>query len=689
MTVSTQNNACNAQVIPAKRAFHINGTPYSPLFNDIYHSAQGAFEQAQHVFIQGNDLTRRWMHHSSRSFVIVETGFGLGVNFLATWMAWKQASHSNTRLHFVSIEKHPFTQSDLYELLLSISPSSLRPLIEDLCSQWPVLTPGLHRLEFDKGQVVLTLCLGDVRAILPQLQLQADAFYLDGFSPDKNPDMWEPEVGRAIARLAVKGATLATYTVASKVRKTLTQAGFEVHQVPGFNTKRTMLVGQFVPRWQKPRHSSIKLPSYAHSERHALVIGAGIAGCAITHTLSQRGWEISLLDQCKHAAQQTSSISLGLFHPAITQDNSLFARTTRAGFLFALQHFKKLSAASTSGNEIWRATGLIKIAKNEEEANRLHTLAQQFAYPENFAIPVSAQKASELAGTTIPRGGWYFPEAGWVNPSSLCLEQLTQAGPNLKTYFEKQVAQLIWHSNRWHALDETGCVIAHAPIAILASAQGTSSLLKGLNTHLPPTQNIRGQISTLACPPWHHLNLPIIGDGYITPLPNSEGLCKELLIGASYDRENSNTQPDLSSYHSNLAHLAELLPDFMHSKSNETDQSKALQNTAHDARLLHEQVGFRCASVDRLPLLGAIFQQVAWHPTQASNAGAHLTDFPRFPGLLGAWAYGSRGLIWATLAAELIASQLEGEPLPIERSITSAFDPARFFLRQFRRAYTV
>jgi tRNA 5-methylaminomethyl-2-thiouridine biosynthesis bifunctional protein len=211
----------------------------------------------------------------------------------------------------------------------------------------------------------------------------------------------------------------------------------------------------------------------------------------------------------------------------------------------------------------------------------------------------------------------------------------------------------------------------------LANAQNASSLLALLGTHIPPTQTIRGQLSTLRLPDSHTLRLPVIGEGHVAQLLHPTHT--ELLIGASYDRDNLNKHPDLQSRQGNLERLTKLLPNF----------GDALIRCSMDLNpdtLLNEQVAFRCASRDRLPLLGAIFQEKAWQPTEA---GIHLNNLPRFPGLYGAWAYGSRGLIWASLGAEYLAAQLEGEPLPIERSILAGLDPARFFLRQFRHSSSI
>ena len=145
------------------------------------------------MFLQGNGLPDRW--RGRRAFTILETGFGFGLSFLATWRAWREDPARCDRLHFVSVEKHPFAAADLQVLFGRISRA--RKSKPSNCShRWPMLVPGMHRLEFEGGNVVLTLFFGDIAEGLPQLQLAADAFYLDGFAPAKNPQMWEPRLLR-------------------------------------------------------------------------------------------------------------------------------------------------------------------------------------------------------------------------------------------------------------------------------------------------------------------------------------------------------------------------------------------------------------------------------------------------------------------------------------------------------------
>src|SRR3954470_14142481 len=225
-----------AAIVPAR--FELcDGTLYSPAFGDIYHSAAGGLAQAQHVFLTGNGLPQRW--RGRERFVVLETGFGFGLNFLATWRAWKEDPARPRRLHYVAVEKHPFTLPDLRSLHEAYP--EVRAEAEALHAAWPALVSGAHRIEL--GDVVLTLVFADV-SILRELRLQADAVYLDGFAPAKNPEMWTHQVMRAISRLAAADATVPPWSVPAEVRHALEATGFAVEKRPGFGGKREMLVAR-------------------------------------------------------------------------------------------------------------------------------------------------------------------------------------------------------------------------------------------------------------------------------------------------------------------------------------------------------------------------------------------------------------------------------------------------------------
>lgn len=235
------------QIEPARLIYCADGTPFSELYADVYHAVAGGHAQAQYVFLAGNRLPVRWQGRAG--FVILETGFGLGVNFFATCQAWLDDPMRSETLHFISFEKHPFALADLQAVHASWPGFAV--LSAALCKQWPALEPGAHRLSFADGKIVLWLVFGDAASQLAALPLTpesaVDAFFLDGFSPARNPQMWSPELCRELARRAAPGATLATWSVAGVVRRALIGAGFAVTKAAGFGHKRTMLTGAYSP----------------------------------------------------------------------------------------------------------------------------------------------------------------------------------------------------------------------------------------------------------------------------------------------------------------------------------------------------------------------------------------------------------------------------------------------------------
>jgi tRNA 5-methylaminomethyl-2-thiouridine biosynthesis bifunctional protein len=600
-----------ATLVPARLAFAADGTPFSADYGDVYHSAAGGLAQARYVFLQGNGLPGRW--RGRRAFTIVETGFGFGLSFLAAWRAWREDPARCERLHFVSVEKHPFSVADL-SLLWERNPE-LKEHSRELITRWPMLVPGMHRVEFEGGKVVLTLYFGDAADGLPQLALAADAFFLDGFAPAKNPDMWAPALLRHLGRLAAPGATLATWSVAAAVREALQGAGFAVEKRPGFGGKRGMLAGRLV--------RSVK-ELQKHEDRRAIVIGAGIAGAAASERLAARGWAVTLIERHAGPAAEASGNHAGIFHPIVAPDDSLFARFTRASFLYLLDHWRNLDKLE------WRRCGVLQLARDDAEKASQQRALETLGYPERYAQFDAA------------RGGIWFPEAGWVRPRSLVEGLLSRFA--VEKHFGREVASLSHENDGWIAKDSQGKVIAGAPVVVLANAADALRLSPQPEVRL---RRIRGQL-TLA-PAIKGLEHVVLRGGMV--LPGVDGVS---VIGASFDVGDEDPQVRADSHAGNLERLERMLPGTA---------------AGLDPEMLAGRVGFRAVVPDRLPMLGPI-------------------PDARGSGLYAAFAYGSRGLLWAGLGGELIASLLEGEPLPVERKLAAAVDPERFSIRAKRKKTT-
>lgn len=645
---------------PAEPVLSDAGIPYSPRYDDVYHSTAGGLGQARHVFLGGNGLPQAW--RGREQFVIVETGFGQGLNFLATWQAWRSDPDRCARLHFVSIEKHPFTRDGLARV--HADTGELAPLAAALRQQWPLLLPGLHRLSFDGGAVVLTLVLGDVAAMLPKLKLGADAFYLDGFSPSRNADMWDPVVMKGLARLARPGATVATYTAAGFVRRGLQAAGFEVSKAPGFGGKRDMTVAR-MPTQRHRRHAPA--PAARWPERHAIVVGAGLAGCAVTERLAARGWHITLIDLHAGPAQETSAHRAAAMHPHLSGDDNLLSRLSRAGNLYAQRAWQALAEA---GHPVgWRQCGVLQVGQTDDDSALQRQALDALAPPAEFARWMSADEAVRDHGAAVTRGGVWFPGGGWAAPPDVCQSQLAAAGDRVDMRFGRTVAAMRRVDGQWEVRDEDDALLARAPVLVLANAHRAQYLLR---SPFLPIRRVRGQLTDLPASLLDGLgrwpDCVVTGSGYLLPRA-ADGSAR---VGSSYEPDDGPLRPHSAAHADNLRRLASLLPE-------------AAIALAHvDPAALAGYVGVRSVSHNRLPWVGAVADETACRERAGALRGAHLRDLPREPGLYVSLALASRGLTWAALAGELLASQIEGEPLPVEGDLADALDPARLLLRALR-----
>lgn len=637
---------------PASLAYTAEGTPYSAAYDDIYHSAAGGLGQARHVFLGGNELwgeNARWRRRER--FVIVETGFGIGLNFLATWQAWRDHPERCQRLHFVSFEKHPFTAADL--AVLHARWPELADCSAALRRQWPSLLPGAQRLYFDDERVILTLFLGAAETLLPKLRARADAFYLDGFAPDKNPELWSPRICSSLARLAVTGATLATWTVAGAVREALAAAGFAIEKTSGYAGKRQMTRGSF--RVNRQTQAIV-------SERSAIVIGAGLAGCSIAERLAARGWQVQLIETAAEPAQGASGNHAGVLRPQPSLDDNPLARLSRAAFLHARRHLQSLDAAGLPLR--WGACGVLYLARDPGHELIQRRIAAEGPATDEYLRFVERDEATALAGRPVPVGGWWFPGGGWVQPPSLCQANLLRHPGSIQLISDRSVARIEPQGETWQALGADGSVIATAPTLILANAGDGRRLAGGHGEAQLPMRNARGQVTYLPAATDSHSKLAICRDGYVTP-PVDGIRC----IGASFGIDEDDSEIRLGDHEENLARLDAMLPGY-------------------DARIAPDQldgrVGFRSVTRDRMPIVGAL--AAAGIALAAVPAATRLAAIPRQPGLYGLLGLGSRGMVWATLAAELLAAQIEGEPLPLEGDLVDAVDPGRFLLRQLRRS---
>ena len=635
---------------PARLERTPEGVLYSGAFGDVYHSRDDALGQAHAVFIAGNGLPQRWQ--GRERFTIVETGFGAGLNFLATWAAWREDACRSARLHFVSCELHPFCREDLARVHAAWP--ELATFAAELRAQWPVLAPGLHRLNLDAGRVTLTLFLGDAADGLARIDARADALYLDGFAPAKNPALWSERVFHLLAGLAAPDATLATWSVAGQVREGLRRAGFTTEKAPGFGTKWQMLRGRLAHE-ARP----LAVPEAATSGRHALVLGAGIAGCTVAERLAGRGWTVELIDRAPAPATGASGNLAGVLRPLPSLDDNRMSRLTRAGSLYAWRRIHQLRARGLA----LRADdcGVLHLGRDAAQEVKMRAVVEHLALPPEHLRFVGVDEAAEIAGCAVANGGWWFAGSGWVQPPSLCAASLEAAGGRLRGHFGHTVARLGYDGGAWHAHGPDGSTIASAPVAILAPGTGIADFEQASL----PVVSARGQVSHLPAVAGSAPRVVVCRGGYVSPAV--DGL---RCAGATFAVDDPDPGLRPQDHAENLQRLEAMIPGF-----------GARLGAGFDPDRLDGRVGFRPASPDRLPMVGAL--PLPDRPPASPTRG--LDELPRRPGLYALSGYGARGLVWSVLAAELLASALEGDPAPLERDLVEAIDPARFVLRPLGR----
>ncbi len=644
----------------------VDGEPRSRRFGDIYFSRARGLDETRHVFIEGNDLPRRFAMLGVRgAFTIGETGFGTGLNFLAAWHVFLQTAPVTARLHFVSTELQPLSPADMVRAT-ALWPE-LRTESAHFVAQYHALPPGFHRFVFERGRITLTLLVGDAAHTLPGLDARVDAWFLDGFAPTKNPELWTPEVLMQVSRLSHEGTTCATYTVAGMVRRGLAAAGFGVGRAPGFGTKREMLRGTCV----SPAAPGYRAPWQRRTDRRdartAIVIGGGLAGTASAASLAARGLEVTVLDRHPQLAAEASGNAQGMLYIKPSPHATPLTELVVAGLAFT----QRLLAASLPDDaRAWSRCGVLALAHDPAEADRHVRLAAQ-GWSEAFARLVNREEASALAGMELPSGGLFYPGAGWVHPPALC-EALASA-PGVRTRFGFAVAGIESHdaAGGWQVRSVRGEGL-DADIVVMAGGLSTRDLPQFAAL---PLRGIRGQITSLpATDASSCLRAVVCGESYAAPARS--GLHT---VGATFDVHDALPEFRSGDNRANLEALAALAPAL----------HEALGAGGIDPESLQGRAGVRCATPDYLPIVGEAVDvprfDARFEPLRHDAKFKVDAEVPWLAGLYVNTGHGSRGLVTAPLAGEVLASLVAGEPAPLPARVMQAVAPVRFAVRALTR----
>ncbi len=647
--------------------FNETGTPVADDFDDVYFSNDDGLAESDYVFYQHNQIDERLKSHPRRHFVIAETGFGTGLNFLNAWQRFDNCENRQAQaLHFISFEKFPIRKEDLV-IALNNWPQ-LKGYADKLIAQYPDALAGCHRLHF--GDVTLDLWIGDVHDSLAAMnygsQGLVDAWFLDGFAPSKNPDMWQQSLFDAMAHLARENATFATFTAAGFVRRGLKDAGFEVQKVKGYGRKREMVVGKITTPTAKA-NCLAPLRRMPRALKKVAVIGGGIACATLVHRLSARGIVASLFCADDSLAQGASQNNQGAVYPHLQADNSPSSEFFAHSFAYARRFYDSLLASGHHFDHQW--CGVLLQGVKEEIVKRQTNLVEKDNWPNWLIHQVDAQQASEIAGVETPYGGLFIPKAGWVSPPQLVKATLDAACAQLShtLHFNAPITALEKVGNQW--LLQSG-EQEHGPFddVFVCMGEHSEQLLQGKGIGL---QSVRGQVSHLAqSDASAELKTVLCHKGYFTP-----SALGEHCMGATFTKDSQERDIREQDNQTNWQQFAGFYGDCDWTKElGQINGAKAaIRATLADHLPIFGQYAQEHEYIHAFPMLGKGKWQQA-QPLNHDAQGLHL-----FTGL------GARGLCTAPLCAEALVASLCDEPLPISLRVDNALHPARFITRNLKR----
>ena len=659
----------------ASLSFNPNNTPVSTEFDDIYFSTQDGLAESYYVFHEGNQLAEKWHNHTQAYFVIAETGFGTGLNFLAVAEKFQQfrqtyPEHPLKRLYFISFEKYPLQAEQLRQIHQNYPQFAI--FSEKLTACWQPRQTGCQR--YHLGDCYLDIWFGEISQNLPQLgdsyNQCVDCWFLDGFSPDKNPDMWNDQLYTQMFRLTRHGGSFATFTAASQVRRGLQAAGFDVKKRKGFGKKREMLWGE---KLQQSANNSVRFPYYSqYNQRESddiAIVGGGVASLFLALSLIERGKGVTLYCKDEQLAKNASGNLQGAIYPQLSDDDERHVRFYVHSFDYALQRLAQMAQAVEFECEL---SGVALYAYNAKTAQKLQKIAEQ-GWDLGLYQWLDAQQLSEKLGLEVEKAGAFISQGGWLSPVQLVQRgfgYLAQRGLKIVLNHEVQAPQ--WHEGKWQWQCHGETFSHHTLVLANGHKLNDFAQVEGI-----PLYPVRGQVSQIpTTPALRRLQCVLCYDGYLTPMSNQQTHC----LGASHVRDCADDSLSESEQRQNLAKFQQNV--------------SACWTQDIDIKRYQGKVGIRAAFRDRIPMAGAV-PDFAKQKRQYANLYNQLRRRETiekaacYPNLFLIAGLGSRGLTTAPLLGELLASQICGEPQPLSEDILQALSTNRTWIRQLVKGRAV
>ncbi len=680
------------------------GKLISRIYDDIYFSSENGLQESQDVFLKQNQLQERFQNlEVNAHFIIAETGFGTGLNFLATCMLWQETAPASAHLHFISVEKFPLPVETINHALQPW------PILDNWRSQliqyYPATVAGVHAIHFSHN-IHLTLIIDDACNGLKTLQANpfhntptsqearqwsgVDAWFLDGFAPAKNPDMWTQELFHRMATLSHSQTTVATFTAAGCVKRGLTTAGFTVKKISGYGRKREMIVAHRdntrttdTTSTQAYIKSKTGILPWAlqqdyrplHRQASVAVIGGGLAGCHTANSLAQKGYRVTVFE--KHQiASGASGNAQGIVYAKLSPNMEPQGAFNLYSLLYAQRIYRDYwqKHSGTSGQQC----GVLQLGMNAKTVAMQQKVAAFFKDHPQLVAYLSAQEASDIAGTTIRFPALHFPASGWVVPANVCQWLIKETPICVRQQTHINALQL--HHGQWQLQTNHGDVEDFQAV-VICNAYDAKQLLP--DNHLP-IKKIRGQVThypTNNSPSHQDLQLAICGEGYMAPATLSTTQPAENFhcLGASFNLNDNSTELHITDHIDNLSKVTTQVPDIV---SDHNPSPAVLQQ-------LTGRVSFRCTTPDYLPIVGGVaidhritekFSILQHNAQQIPNV---CGDY--YPNLFLNIGHGSRGLSYTPLCAEIITSLISGSPPPLPQALIQRLNPARFLIRDLIR----
>ncbi|WP_096027337.1 bifunctional tRNA (5-methylaminomethyl-2-thiouridine)(34)-methyltransferase MnmD/FAD-dependent 5-carboxymethylaminomethyl-2-thiouridine(34) oxidoreductase MnmC [Campylobacter lanienae] len=601
-----------------------NNTLYNSKFDDIYFNTYEPLKECEYTYSSALDEVDK------DEIVVAEAGFGAGLNLFCTLKKFKTLNKKS--LHYIAVEKYPFTKDELNAIYNDLGLDGA--IYGEFLKSYYIIPNSLLRISLGSN-ITIDIYFGDILEFLDECDFRADIWYLDGFAPSKNPQMWSEEFISNLAAYSNKNAIIRSFSTARVVRDRLSQNGFEIYKLKGYHKKREMLKAICITPKSKIKKQIWFDPPTITKPNRILVVGAGIAGLSIATMLQNAGFEVVVAESKDQAAAGASSNLAGVCAPLITQPGVVLGDMHISSFLLARQFYSRF------GGEFVDFCGCDEYLINDKMLSKFNHKSEFFT--------ISSDK---------------YPKANinlamQIMPKNLC-QSLAKELDILYNHEVKSLKRL----GSDYEIGFDGLNGIKADLVIFANGNGAMELfISEFNDPYMQLSSVRGQTTMVS--EFINLNRPLSARGYIT-----KAIDKIQLIGASYARGDEYALPRDSDDESNLA----LVSEFIDGKNID---------------IIGSNVGFRGYSGDRFPIIGGIhnaseymriYSSLLWTKAKSTHQNPIY-----HPNILISAAHGSRGLSTGILGANMLLDMVLGRQICVKKSIINALNPSRFLIRKLKK----